>query len=103
MRNIPYHYHIFLTLPFQTGEFEWDEQTQGMVLGCFFYGYLMTNYIGGRLAERYGGRLVYGLGVTLTAAFTVISPYAARHSTGAFVFIRMLEGMTEVRLWRLFN
>ncbi|XP_042861744.1 sialin-like isoform X2 [Penaeus japonicus] len=78
-----------------TGEFEWDEQTQGMVLGCFFYGYLMTNYIGGRLAERYGGRLVYGLGVTLTAAFTVISPYAARHSTGAFVFIRMLEGMTE--------
>ncbi|XP_069970495.1 sialin isoform X3 [Penaeus vannamei] len=77
------------------GEFDWDEQTQGMVLGCFFYGYLLTNYIGGRLAERFGGRLVYGLGVTLTAALTVISPYAARHSTSAFVFIRILEGMTE--------
>lgn len=95
--NILYYYLTFLML-LQNGEFDWDEQTQGMVLGCFFYGYLLTNYIGGRLAERFGGRLVYGLGVTLTAALTVISPYAARHSTSAFVFIRILEGMTEVRL-----
>ena len=43
---------------FQEGEFDWDEQTQGVILGCFFYGYLLTNYIGGRLAEKIGGRLV---------------------------------------------
>ena len=67
-----------------------------MVLGCFFYGYMMTNYIGGRLAERFGGRLVYGLGVTLTGILTVLSPLAAKHSTSAFMIIRVLEGMTEV-------
>ncbi|XP_064100173.1 putative inorganic phosphate cotransporter [Macrobrachium nipponense] len=78
-----------------SGEFDWDEKTQGMILGCFFYGYMLTNYIGGRLAERFGGRLVYGLGVTLTGILTVLSPLAAKHSTGAFMVIRVLEGMTE--------
>lgn len=56
---------------------------------------MLTNYIGGRLAERFGGRLVYGVGVTLTGILTVISPMAAKHSTGAFMIIRVLEGMTE--------
>ncbi|KAK7078544.1 hypothetical protein SK128_007130, partial [Halocaridina rubra] len=77
------------------GDFDWDEKTQGMILGCFFYGYMLTNYIGGRLAERFGGRVVYGLGVTLTGILTVISPFAAKYSTGAFMIIRVLEGMTE--------
>ncbi|XP_063878516.1 sialin-like isoform X2 [Scylla paramamosain] len=77
------------------GEFDWDEQTQGMVLGGFFYGYLLTNYLGGRLADRFGGRLIYGAGVTLTAFLTIISPSAARYSTNAFILVRVLEGMTE--------
>ncbi|XP_053629857.1 putative inorganic phosphate cotransporter isoform X1 [Cherax quadricarinatus] len=77
------------------GEFDWDEKTQGMILGSFFYGYLLTNYLGGRLAERLGGRLIFGAGVTLTGLLTVISPMAARHSSTAFVIIRILEGMTE--------
>ena len=69
-----------------------------MVLGGFFYGYLLTNFLGGRLADRFGGRLIYGAGVTLTAFLTLISPMAAKHSTNAFIFIRVLEGMTEVRI-----
>lgn len=77
------------------GEFDWDEQSQGLVLGSFFYGYLLTNYLGGRLADRFGGRRIYGAGITLTAVLTLLSPVAARHSTGAFVLTRMLVGMAE--------
>lgn len=77
------------------GEFDWDEKTQGLVLGCFFYGYFLTNFLGGRLAEHFGGRLVFGSGVLLTAILTMLSPFAARHSTFAFILIRILEGMTE--------
>ena len=69
-----------------------------MVLGGFFYGYLLTNFLGGRLADRFGGRLIYGAGVTLTAFLTIISPSAARYSTKAFMIVRVLEGMTEVRM-----
>lgn len=78
------------------GEFDWNEQAQGVILGSFFWGYACTNLLGGVLAERVGGRLVYGAGVSLTAVLTILSPFTAKHSTSAFVIIRILEGMMEV-------
>lgn len=66
------------------------------MLGSFFYGYMLTNYLGGRLADRIGGKIIYGSGVFLTAVLTVLSPLAAWHSKQAFIIIRVLEGMTEV-------
>ncbi|WP_222927465.1 MFS transporter [Qipengyuania marisflavi] len=33
----------------------WDMSTQGLVLSSFFVGYLLTQIVGGRLADRYGG------------------------------------------------
>ena len=41
------------------------------------------------------------MGVTLTALLTVILPLAAKHSTAAFVMIRVLQGMTEASLHNL--
>ncbi|XP_043271950.1 sialin [Venturia canescens] len=77
------------------GEFDWDEKTQGIILGSFFLGYVITNVPGGRVAERVGGKLVYGLGVLLTAIFTVVSPFAAYLGLGPFLAIRIAEGFTE--------
>lgn len=77
------------------GEFDWDEKTQGVILGAFFLGYVATNVPGGRLAERVGGKLVYGLGVCLTAILTVISPFAAYWGLVPFVAVRVAEGFTE--------
>ncbi|XP_014223623.1 sialin [Trichogramma pretiosum] len=82
------------------GEFNWDEKTQGLILGAFFLGYVMTNVPGGRLAEKKGGKLIYGLGVFLTSVLTVISPFAAymdQTSLGLYPFliIRVAEGITE--------
>ncbi|XP_063221587.1 sialin-like [Bacillus rossius redtenbacheri] len=77
------------------GRFVWDEKTQGLILGCFFYGYIVTQVPGGRLADRFGGKLVFGLGVLLTGVFTVLSPLAAELHTGLFVAIRILEGLSE--------
>lgn len=77
------------------GEFAWDEKTQGLVLGSFFYGYVLTQVPGGRLAELFGGKLVYGIGVLITAIFTLLSPIAARISFPLFITVRILEGMGE--------
>ena len=68
------------------------------MLGAFFYGYMLTNFIGGRLAEHFGGRLVYGLGILCTGILTLLSPVCARLSTGLFVAVRLMEGLTEVHL-----
>ncbi|KAK9887994.1 hypothetical protein WA026_000283 [Henosepilachna vigintioctopunctata] len=83
------------TIPDKPGEFAWSEETQGIVLGSFFYGYVCTQIPGGRLAEMFGGKLVYGLGVVVTSIFTILSPIAARINFPLFIFVRVLEGMGE--------
>lgn len=77
------------------GEFEWDEATQGIVLGSFFYGYILTQVPGGRMAEIVGGKIIYGVGVLITAIFTMLTPFAARWNLPALVLVRILEGMGE--------
>ena len=65
-------------------------------MGSFFYGYVLTQVPGGRLAELFGGKLVYGLGVLMTAVFTLLSPIAAQINFPLFIIVRVLEGMGEV-------
>ncbi|KAH1015828.1 putative inorganic phosphate cotransporter isoform X2 [Dendroctonus ponderosae] len=77
------------------GEFNWDERQQGIVLGSFFYGYVLTQIPGGRFAEVFGGKKVYGLGVLMTAVFTLLTPIAARINFTFFIIVRILEGMGE--------
>ncbi|XP_069969590.1 sialin [Penaeus vannamei] len=77
------------------GEFAWDEETQGLILGSFFYGYTCTNFLGGRLAEYLGGRLVFGLGSSAASVLALLSPLCARTSTGLFVASRVLTGVSQ--------
>ncbi|KAL7743888.1 hypothetical protein ACLKA6_003115 [Drosophila palustris] len=79
----------------QPGEFQWDEATQGLVLGSFFYGYVLTQVPGGRMAELLGGKRIYGYGVLITAIFTLLTPLAARCDLPLLVLVRVLEGMGE--------
>ncbi|TDJ35645.1 MAG: MFS transporter, partial [Gammaproteobacteria bacterium] len=58
-------------------EFGWNLETQGTVLSFFFIGYLLTQVIGGRLADRFGGKVVLAVGVLLWSLFTVLTPPAA--------------------------
>lgn len=80
----------------QEGEFAWNEETQGLILGAFFYGYTATNFLGGRLAEYLGGRLVFGLGSSVASVLALLSPLCARISTGLFVASRVLTGVSQV-------
>lgn len=78
-----------------TGEFEWDSYTQGIILGSFFYGYVITQLPGGRIAEVLGAKWMFGLGVFLTAALTLAIPVASRAHYGALIAIRVLQGLGE--------
>ena len=42
-----------------------------------------------------GGKYIYGLGVLVTAIFTLLTPIAAYYSLPALVIVRILEGMGE--------
>ena len=68
----------------------------GIVLGSFFYGYILTQIPGGWIATRYGGKVVFGVGVLTTTVLTLVTPLAARLSVWALVVVRILEGIGEV-------
>lgn len=63
---------------------------------------MVTQIPGGILAERFGGKWVFGIGTLLTALFTLLTPVAARSSTTALIVVRVLTGLAEVALFLFF-
>nr|CAD7265015.1 unnamed protein product [Timema shepardi] len=80
-------------LAVEDGEFTWNEETQGFILSGYFYGYAVGQLPGGILAERYGGKLMFGLGTFISALLTVVSPFAVWVSDELFFALRLLEGL----------
>ena len=79
------------------GEFDWDEEEQGLILGCFFFGYIVTQLPGGILGQRLGGKWPMGIGLLITAVFTLLTPTAAYLGKEALITVRIIQGLGEVR------
>ncbi|CAG7835921.1 unnamed protein product [Allacma fusca] len=77
------------------GEFDWDGKQQGIVLGSFFWGYVVTQIPGGMISERIGGKWPFGIGMFITALFSLLTPIAARSGMGALIFVRVIQGLGE--------
>ncbi|KAK0146018.1 Sialin [Merluccius polli] len=75
--------------------YNWDSETQGWILGSFFYGYIFTQVLGGYLASRYGAKWLMGLGILGTVVFTLLTPVAADLGPGYLIAVRILEGIGE--------
>ncbi|XP_065843595.1 sialin-like [Oscarella lobularis] len=76
-------------------EFDWDPTTSGIILGSFFYGYIVTQIPGGMLSAKYGAKWVFGLGCLCTTVLTLLTPIAAYQSTWLLIVVRILEGLGE--------
>ncbi|XP_055917711.1 sialin [Eupeodes corollae] len=79
-------------VPDQGPRYEWDQDDQALLLGAYFYGYLITSLPGGMLAERFGGRAVAGYSCILTAIFTALTPFAASWGVWAVFLVRFIIG-----------
>ncbi|XP_064087532.1 putative inorganic phosphate cotransporter isoform X2 [Macrobrachium nipponense] len=92
----PLHF-LFNETPGNTsiGEFDWDEETQGMILGCFFYGYMVGNLLGGLVCQVLGGRVMLGISTLSSSILSLLSPVCARTSTALFVGLRIVSGILQ--------
>jgi len=78
------------------GEFNWNEAEQGVILGSFFWGYVLTQIPGGIVSQKYGGKWPLGLGLLVTAIFAILTPAAARLHKTCLIVVRVIQGLAEV-------
>ena len=74
----------------------WNKTVQGLILGSFFWGYIVTQIPGGWLATRIGGKRVYGLSMLLATVATFLTPVAAQTSYIFLIVLRILVGIASV-------
>jgi MFS family permease len=79
-----------------TGDFDWISQEQGVILGAYFYGNIAVQILGGILAEKAGGKWVFGLGIFLGSVGSLLTPVAAKAGIGYIVAARAILGMGQV-------
>ncbi|XP_048858349.1 sialin-like [Brienomyrus brachyistius] len=75
--------------------YDWNSETQGWILGSFFYGYIVTQLPGGYLARKHGSKWLLGLGILCTVIFTLLTPLAASLGAPYLIGVRVLEGIGE--------
>jgi len=75
--------------------YDWTSEQQGLVLGSFFYGYITTQLAGGYLADRFGAKILFGVGVGCTALFTILTKPLADLGFGYMIALRVIEGIGE--------
>jgi MFS family permease len=67
----------------------------------------VTQVIGGVWAQKYGGNLLFGMGVFATAILTILTPLAASWSIYAMIAVRVIiglfEGVTYSSLFEIFS
>ncbi|KAH1080939.1 hypothetical protein J1N35_020700 [Gossypium stocksii] len=76
-------------------EFNWNSATVGLIQSSFFWGYLLTQVLGGIWADKIGGKLVLGFGVVWWSVATILTPIAAKIGLPFLLIMRAFMGIGE--------
>ena len=66
------------------------------MLGAYFWGYIVTQLPGARLAEMFSAKWVLWVSVMIQVVFTLLTPGAAELSYIAVLVVRFIEGLGAV-------
>ena len=77
-------------------QFKWDSREQGLVLGGFAIGYSVPQLVGGFIADRYGGKWVFGCCIFLCSVLNFILPImTVYYEISAIMVIRVVQGFVQ--------
>lgn len=91
-------YNYSALLPFIQGDWGLSNFENGLIIGAFQAGYLASVLVAGRLADRYGGRVVFAISAIETAIVGASFVFLAGDATTAIV-IRFLAGLGQGGLY----
>lgn len=74
--------------------YDWTPTTQGLILGAFFYGYILTQIPAGRLSELFGGKWIVAVGIFFSGVLNILVPTIAS-TTPLLVASRVFLGMVQ--------
>ncbi|EFA79380.1 hypothetical protein PPL_07798 [Heterostelium album PN500] len=80
-------------IPMST-EYGWSDNFKGFVLSAFFMGYLVLQMPATFLCNKFGGKRVFLVGVTISIICTIFVPLAAQNRA-AMMICRILTGITQ--------
>lgn len=75
--------------------FTWPPSVQGVILGAYFYGVIMPQVLGGRLAERFSAKWILLAGLLASSALTSATPWVATLGVAPLVAHRIILGFVH--------
>ncbi|GJQ72178.1 hypothetical protein Trydic_g3270 [Trypoxylus dichotomus] len=77
----------------EDGPFTWSSTLQGMILSSYFWGYIVAQVPGGRIAELVSAKWVMFFSVAINVVCTILTPLAAKWHYVAMLAMRIGEGI----------
>ncbi|GFQ89959.1 putative inorganic phosphate cotransporter [Trichonephila clavata] len=79
----------------RNGEFSWNPELQGHILGAGFLGYLLAQIPGGILAGRFGTKVILLIGLFGASICNLLSPVAAKQHAYFLAAAHLLRGIFQ--------
>lgn len=67
-----------------------------MILGSFYYGYIIAHLLGGQVCSWLGPRIAVTISIFFSGLFTLVIPMAAFYGPTCMSVIRALLGTSQV-------
>lgn len=87
---------FFFWISKDKGEFDWDTTTQSIILGSFYWCYVLSQVIGGLLTQYFGTKVVFGFSQFVTAICSLLIPHAAVIHYVLVIILRSIQGIASV-------
>lgn len=76
-------------------DYNWSETTQGVLLSSFFWGYILSQFPAGLLAQRYGPKILLLISSLICAVLTMLTPAFASFGWQWLCVARVIQGLAQ--------
>ena len=73
----------------------WTELDKGNALASFYYGYVSTQFIGGYISDKVGGKHLIGTASFIGNILTILTPTAVEKGLYSLIALRVILGMSQ--------
>ena len=87
--------HHEIPIEFHRRRYHWDQEVQGMILGSFFWAYMMMHIPGGIIAQKFGGKHVVCLSIIGSCLISLITPFITDFHVLVLIMSRIVMGVLQ--------